>query len=718
MVAQMPQHNVKWLSPSPMWEAFGDLTNDESRKYFNRPTILRFKNDNFMDELLALMSHYPDRLAEWQAQPETWRKPMATPKTAAKLSLAEPLSQLSKRQTRERLKGKNSEQTALSVDDAAPASYLIEQTAENPLKLYQPVQQRFYLVAASLVCRRAGLPDRAVDSGKQQQTGFVLRRLIHRTGDTNKTPDLCDLAGCDEYALVQTEEGQQWRNITQHPELEEQWLAPDEERLPMFTIGFTDMENRNRKLRSGFIPVGKREAYLAVPKFDEEAAEKAAQESADTTKLSDHKKEAIKQLFELQVAGPWKGMIAQVENEKQNAAKWSKNPPPIMSEFGDPPEPEVSGEKSRLKSSREQIQTLSWYVLVDLVQFLYDYLNDVYKVFNGEISRDDLKNDAQKKLYDELVSIHLSSPLIDKLVPTVSPLSPQETYHTKDKVKQNLKEVIEVIIGDLDIAVKLDAVDVPYDRNPLDDNKTPTNTPVDSRWPNFLFPLADPIETGPLPNVTDIPADVSGEPNISHYKVDQLTKWIKNALLSVDHEAPEVVTFKEAQLDNRDSWFVIRCIHEQPNCGPFFPAVLSEPTEPFKMASFFDPDAPGRPIRIPMPPDISPAGLRKYSKNASFLISDMLCGKIRDIRKITFGDLVLSVLPWPFHKDLPEPDEPGPCGKPGNTFGLFCSLSIPIVTLCALILLIIMVTLFDIFFKWLPLLFSCFSLPGLKGKKE
>ena len=25
-------------------------------------------------------------------------------------------------------------------------------------------------------------------------------------------------------------------------------------------------------------------------------------------------------------------------------------------------------------------------------------------------------------------------------------------------------------------------------------------------------------------------------------------------------------------------------------------------------------------------------------------------------RKITFGDLVLSVLPWPFHKDLPSPN--------------------------------------------------------------
>jgi hypothetical protein len=99
------------------------------------------------------------------------------------------------------------------------------------------------------------------------------------------------------------------------------------------------------------------------------------------------------------------------------------------------------------------------------------------------------------------------------------------------------------------------------------------------------------------------------------------------------------------------------------------------------------------------------------------MISDMLCGKLNRIREITFGDLVLSVLPWPFHKDLPSPSKPGPCKKGTNPFGMFCSLSIPIVTLCAMILLIIMVTLFDMFFRWLPLLFMCLPIPGFKGKK-
>ena len=86
---------------------------------------------------------------------------------------------------------------------------------------------------------------------------------------------------------------------------------------------------------------------------------------------------------------------------------------------------------------------------------------------------------------------------------------------------------------------------------------------------------------------------------------------------------------------------------------------------------------------------------------------------------MTFGDLVLSVLPWPFHKDLPDPGSTGPCGKDAdNTLGMICSLSIPIVTICAFILLLIIVQLFDYFFRWIPYLFVCFPIPGFKGKKQ
>ena len=95
--------------------------------------------------------------------------------------------------------------------------------------------------------------------------------------------------------------------------------------------------------------------------------------------------------------------------------------------------------------------------------------------------------------------------------------------------------------------------------------------------------------------------------------------------------------------DPRTAWFIVRCVYERPGCGPLFPALLSAATQRFQMAPFFDPDAPTRPVRIPMPVDISPAGLRKFQKNTGFVMSDMLCGKIKSIRKMTFADLVLSV---------------------------------------------------------------------------
>ena len=111
--------------------------------------------------------------------------------------------------------------------------------------------------------------------------------------------------------------------------------------------------------------------------------------------------------------------------------------------------------------------------------------------------------------------------------------------------------------------------------------------------------------------------------------------------------------------------------------------------------------------------DTTPAGLRKFDKNTAFVMSDILCGQVSRLKALTLGDLVLSVLPWPFHKNLPIP-EGGPCQP---NMGLVCSLSIPIITICALILLIIMVSVLEFVFKWMPFLMVCFPIPGLRAKK-
>jgi hypothetical protein len=167
--------------------------------------------------------------------------------------------------------------------------------------------------------------------------------------------------------------------------------------------------------------------------------------------------------------------------------------------------------------------------------------------------------------------------------------------------------------------------------------------------------------------------------------------------------------------NNDAGWFVLRCAYVRCDCGPLRPAVVSAASQQFQLAGFFDPDAPARPIRIALPLDTTPAGLRKFDKNTAFVMSDILCGQVQRAKGLGFIDLVRAVLPFPLHKDL-DVGGLGPCGG-APTIGMICSLSIPIITICALILLIIMVTLLDLIFRWLPWFILCFPVPGLRAKK-
>jgi hypothetical protein len=158
------------------------------------------------------------------------------------------------------------------------------------------------------------------------------------------------------------------------------------------------------------------------------------------------------------------------------------------------------------------------------------------------------------------------------------------------------------------------------------------------------------------------------------------------------------------------TWFTVRCVLERPNCAALTPPVISEPTVAFQMAAYFDPDAPARPIRIGLPIDTTPGGLRKFDKNTAFVMSDVLCGQVGKMSSVSFGDLIMSVLPFPFHKDLS-----GGGGTP-CTGGMVCSFSIPIITIVALILLIIFVKLLDIIFFWMPFFQICLPLPKFSAK--
>jgi hypothetical protein len=141
--------------------------------------------------------------------------------------------------------------------------------------------------------------------------------------------------------------------------------------------------------------------------------------------------------------------------------------------------------------------------------------------------------------------------------------------------------------------------------------------------------------------------------------------------------------------------FRVRCLYERPACAPLHPPLLSEPTDTFVLAQFFDFDAPSRPIRIPLPVDTSIKDLRKFRKNVSFVISEQLKNQMNQVKAL---------------KDVMDGKvETADSATAG--FGLICSFSIPIITICALIVLMIFISLLNIIFWWAPFFRICFPFP-------
>ncbi len=692
----MIDHEIQWTAPSPLWleaTAFDGLF---AQRQMRGPAILRFAADSFMEDFLKIVETDPDKLRSLVAIKETWRGPAERPEAEALLEPVAPESSFARRLNRvrlvaERAKNSGSLAAALRNGDA-------RRTA--PLKLYQPAHQRYYLVSACLVCGITGLPDRALNTAKQEKVSFVIRRLL-----PNVTPPLgqdlpdVDLATWDEYGMVASPAGAGWQKVEKVSGVTPPVVLPGEERLPLFPVSFAEDDGRRRRLFTGLIPVGKREAYMGAS-LRAPNSQASQNGSANASANSDPRM----LLLWTQVTEPWKRLIEQAAGARP---KIYDDPSPP---FDDDP-PTFQQKAAALKVSREQIQVGSWYVLLDFAKLLQERLPNVIKKIAGESAP---LNAAETAVVNALNAAALTSALR-------SALRTGTSYSLAD-VPQRLADALVEVLGGAPLnqqaadalEEKLEKVSAPYDRSAAN---------AATVWAPFIFPLADagaqadPSFGGPFPppGPGPQPADpVEG----ALARIDHLSDLIYAALPPLPPgPMPALPIGAEAPLDPRQGWFVIRCAFERPNCGPLDPPVVSETTRPFQMASFFDPDAPARPIRIALPIDTSPAGLRKFDKKAAFMISDMLCGQIDRVKGLSLGDLVLSVLPWPLHKDLSVPEK-GPCKQSnGLEIGMICSLSIPIITICALLLLMIIVSLLDIIFRWMPFFLICFPLPGFKAKK-
>ena len=623
---------------APLWRLTGDPKVTQNRLKFRTPTILRFASDTFMDDFHNLLLSEPQRLGEYVVAPETWNSPPSEPAPAPQKSgLALTLLRARNRAV-ERLQARGSKVIGAPATSSASDGRKI-------LKLYQPVHQRYYMVTTCLVCRTLGLPDRRIDAGAQEKASFVLRMLQpHPTAD-KIDPDPRD---CDEFALV----NKQWQLVSDPAA-----VADGEERHVLSPAAYVEDDLRRRRLLVGLIPVGDRERLLQAVQPNPAGADPLPAQ-VDPRQM----------LLKTQVITPLKSL----EDVADRTFAATKPPDPT-----DPKQAKLTSDQDAarivaipaiLRNGNDQIQQVSWYILLDLAHYFETYLNDLWLA---------IKSGDGSALQDPIKPI----------------------WTTLTNVVYQGTTMISALRQAHDSATLLESVRTTYNTQ-TSDGKT--------GWPSFLFPFYVVSIAGKqgLAGLSTLADRTAFETQIFN-AVQAVTPTPAQTL------PPRLVAQANANPQG-PMWFTVRCILERPNCAALTPPVISEPTVAFQMAAYFDPDAPARPIRIGLPIDTTPGGLRKFDKNTAFVMSDTLCGQVTKMSSVSFGDLIMSVLPFPFHKDL---DSGGgkPCGN-GISAGMVCSFSIPIITIVALILLIIFVKLLDIIFFWMPFFQICLPLPKFSAK--
>jgi len=536
---------------------------------------------------------------------------------------------------------------------------------ESPLRLYHPAHGRFYLVAASLVCRKPGLPDKCLDTGKQEKVRFVIRRIVDNieyawvpeearqlfTLDSSYEDNLNNTStGWREQFRVEKypvpasaliyagTSGRRWaikdtagqylysiykedNKLNVYKGVKKGWheapgtvILTDEERLPMFSAHFTDRD-RQRRLLAGYIPAANSETYKVPAKKSPFIL--SAEDLQDPLYSGDPFLDPRRVQYET--------TVQEAAKELEERAK-------------------ITGNVMTAQEAREVLV----FICLDFAEFLQQHLPDVWNAIDNEASSWPGSSGDEENLFDWLHS--------------------DTFFHGTDRWDAVLKSVNDkrndILTGTLkDPGSEFDAI------------KSLTLTEVKNI-------------AGDLKNIE--PPDSPG--TMETKVIDALGDYEAAEPGAGEEDGQEASEVPGASRYETGVYYVIRCVYERPQCKGIHSPVVSSPSREFQLASFFEPEAPTRPIRITMPADTSIAGLRKFKKNVSMLISKKLRSQIERMQGVSLQDVDDG--------NIPE--------EPGFNLGMICSLSIPIITICALILLMIILQLLNIVFWWLPFFKICF----------
>jgi hypothetical protein len=517
----MTREQVVWRTAQPLWT--------ESTA-FERPAVLRFADDDFMEQMQVAVAPGGAGLAALVAGSETWQDPGA--------GLGAP---------HERGDG-------------------------TPIKLFQPAHARYYLVTASLVCRRYGHPDHTVAAARDETVAFLLRRLSPR----GPAPiDPADPATFLEHGWIPAGPAGSWQLAGAATAL------PGEARLPLFPITSARAGER-RRLLAGLVPVSRRETF-------EPAAVVAPGAAAGSPDPLAVLADTRFRMLETVVAGLQ--MIL------------------------------VTGAAAELALVHESL----FFTMVDLARWLGEH-------FPGALAEG---------------STVLASSLDQKFGTTT------------------WRHALGVALAGEATAGFQEGDDEP--------------APVAGMSVFSILPAIAALGVEPFE-----PAGPAMFPT--------QTTFFDAARKALPAAGSAPLVSEKAPATAGPAVYVTRCLYERPHCPPAERQRLSAPSRAFSLAPFYDPDAPARPVRIVLPVDTSPAGLRKFPRNVSTVLSAELRKQMQRATEDTLRD--------------------GSVGAaPPISFGMVCQLSVPIIAICALILLMIIVAVLNIIFFWVPLFKICAPVP-------
>jgi hypothetical protein len=181
-------------------------------------------------------------------------------------------------------------------------------------------------------------------------------------------------------------------------------------------------------------------------------------------------------------------------------------------------------------------------------------------------------------------------------------------------------------------------------------------------------------------------------PELSYGDSVTLAKAMHKAMLA----RLATVKGKVGRFDEPDARYVLRAfvrLKPEENDGPKC-IIWSEYSDPFVIAPWYD-GAGAPPVQIPLPDATDKDMLKALKPNVSFVVpasmQNLLNGKSADLMKGT-----------------------GSTAGPGIAW--ICSFNIPIITICAFIVLNIFLTLFNIVFGWMFFLKICIPFPKFGNK--